>query len=100
MNEALNKKGFRFIEVIAPCPTLYLRRNKLGEGLDEMKFYKEKSVIKNGANTAEVFLDYRKEITVGKFVDRERPTLDEAMDARLSEALGSKYVPYKSPGTV
>ena len=26
--------------------------------------------------------------------------LDEAMDARLSEALGSKYVPYKIPGTV
>jgi 2-oxoglutarate ferredoxin oxidoreductase subunit beta len=100
MNEAINKKGFRFIEVIAPCPTLYLRRNKLGEGLDEMKFYKEKSVIKNGAYTADVFLDYRKEITVGKFVDRERPTLDEAMNARLSEALGSKYVPYKVPGTV
>ena len=37
-----------------------------------MKFYKEKSVIKNGANTDDVFLDYRKEITVGKFVDRER----------------------------
>jgi 2-oxoglutarate ferredoxin oxidoreductase subunit beta len=100
MNEAINKKGFRFIEVIAPCPTLYLRRNKLGEGLDEMKFYKEKSVIKNGASTNDVFLDYRKEITVGKFVDRERPTLDEAMDARLSTALGSKYVPYKIPGTV
>jgi 2-oxoglutarate ferredoxin oxidoreductase subunit beta len=100
MNEAIQKKGFRFIEVIAPCPTLYLRRNKLGEGLDEMKFYKEKSVTKNGASTNDVFLDYRKEITVGKFVDRERPTLDEAMDARLSEALGSKYVPYKIPGTV
>ena len=100
MNEAIQKKGFRFIEVIAPCPTLYLRRNKLGEGLDEMKFYKEKSVVKNGAPTTDVFLDYRKEITVGKFVDRERPTLDEAMDARLSTALGSKYVPYKIPGTV
>jgi len=52
----------------------------------------------NGANTAEVFLDYRKEITVGKFVDRERPSLNEAMDARMREALGAKYVPYKIPG--
>jgi 2-oxoglutarate ferredoxin oxidoreductase subunit beta len=100
MNEALNKGGFRFIEVIAPCPTLYLRRNKLGEGLDEMKFYKEKSVVKNGAPTSDVFLDYRKEITVGKFVDRERVGLNEAQDARMREALGSKYVPYKIPGTV
>jgi 2-oxoglutarate ferredoxin oxidoreductase subunit beta len=37
MGEALSKKGFRFIEIIAPCPTLYLRRNRLGEGLDEMR---------------------------------------------------------------
>jgi 2-oxoglutarate ferredoxin oxidoreductase subunit beta len=100
MHEALNKKGFRFIEVLAPCPTLYLRRNKLGEGLEEMKFYKEKSVTKNGANTADVFLDYRKEITVGKFIDRDRPSLNEAMDARMREALGAKFVPYKIPGTV
>ncbi|MGB8932772.1 MAG: 2-oxoacid:ferredoxin oxidoreductase subunit beta [Anaeromyxobacteraceae bacterium] len=98
MNEALQKKGFRFIEVISPCPTLYLRRNKLGEGLDEMKFYKEKSVIKNGASTNDVFLDYRKEITVGKFVDRERPALQDAMDSRYREVLGAKYVPYKIPG--
>jgi 2-oxoglutarate ferredoxin oxidoreductase subunit beta len=98
MNEALNKRGFRFIEVIAPCPTLYLRRNKLGEGLDEMKFYKEKSVIRNGADTREVALDYRKEITVGKFVDRERLTVEDAMEKRYREALGDKYVPYVSPG--
>jgi 2-oxoglutarate/2-oxoacid ferredoxin oxidoreductase subunit beta len=98
MNEALNKRGFRFIEVIAPCPTLYLRRNKLGEGLDEMKFYKEMSVIRNGADTREVALDYRKEITVGKFVDRERLTVEDAMEKRYREALGDKYVPYVSPG--
>ena len=54
MNEALNKRGFRFIEIAAPCPTLYLRRNKLGEGLEEMKFYKEMSVIRNGVDPREV----------------------------------------------
>jgi 2-oxoglutarate ferredoxin oxidoreductase subunit beta len=97
MNEALNKKGFRFIEILAPCPTLYLRRNKLGEGLDEMRFYKEKSVVKNGADTREVALDYRKDIVVGKFVDRERATLQDAMEARMREALGTRYVPYVSP---
>ena len=98
MGEALNKKGFRFIEVIAPCPTLYLRRNRLGEGLEEMKYYQEKSVIKNGANPQEVGIDYRDEIIVGKFVDVERPTLEEAMEKRMTEALGPKYVPYKQPG--
>jgi 2-oxoglutarate ferredoxin oxidoreductase subunit beta len=98
MGEALNKKGFRFIEILAPCPTLYLRRNKLGDGLDEMKFYQEKSVIKNGADTRAVTLDFRTEITVGKFVDRERPTLEQAMEKQMSDALGSKFVPYQSPG--
>jgi 2-oxoglutarate ferredoxin oxidoreductase subunit beta len=97
MSEALQKTGFRFIEILAPCPTLYLRRNRLGEGLDEMKFYKEKSVVKHGADTREVALDYRKEIVVGKFVDRERPTLQDAMEQRMREALGAKYVPYVSP---
>ncbi len=97
MGEALQKKGFRFIEIIAPCPTLYLRRNKLGEGLDEMKFYQEKSVVMNGADTREVSLDFRDEIPVGKFVDIERPTLEEAMESQLSKALGAKYVPYSLP---
>ena len=63
-----------------------------------MKFYKEKSVIKNGADTREVGLDYRKDIVVGKFVDRERPSLEAACEARMREVLGTKYVPYVSPG--
>lgn len=94
MAEALKKKGLRFIEILAPCPTLYLRRNRLGEGLDEMKFYKERSVVKNGCDSREAALDFRGPIVVGKFVDRERPTLGELMDKRLREALGAKYVPY------
>ena len=39
------KKGFCFIEVLSPCPTLYQRRNKMGDGLDTMKYYKEVSKI-------------------------------------------------------
>jgi 2-oxoglutarate ferredoxin oxidoreductase subunit beta len=97
MQEAMSKKGFRFIEIIAPCPTLYLRRNKLGEGVDDLEYFKEKSVVKNGADTRETDLQYREQIVVGKFVDRERPTFLESMDARMKEALGPKYVPYVGP---
>ena len=46
MQEMFSKKGFCFIEVLSPCPTLYQRRNKMGDGLDTMKFYKEVSKIK------------------------------------------------------
>src|ERR1019366_8577708 len=54
MVKAFSKKGFAFIEIIAPCPTLYQRRNRLGTGLDAMQFYKQKSVIKNGASTKDL----------------------------------------------
>jgi len=58
------KKGFSFIEVLSPCPTLYQRRNKMGDGLDTMKFYKEVSKIRNGAATKDVALTKSGEITV------------------------------------
>src|SRR5664279_1961888 len=46
MQEMFAKKGFSFIEVLSPCPTLYQRRNKMGDGLDTMKFYKEVSKVR------------------------------------------------------
>ncbi|KPK76768.1 MAG: 2-oxoacid:ferredoxin oxidoreductase subunit beta, partial [candidate division Zixibacteria bacterium SM23_73] len=49
ISEALNKKGFSFIEIICPCSTIYARRNKLGDGLSLMQFYHDNSVIKHGA---------------------------------------------------
>jgi 2-oxoglutarate ferredoxin oxidoreductase subunit beta len=92
MQEMFKKKGFSFIEVISPCPTLYQRRNKMGDGLDTMKFYKEVSKIKNGAPTNEVALSKSGEIVVGKFVDRERADYRDLMHDRLTEVLGDQYV--------
>ncbi len=94
MREALNKKGFSFIEILAPCPTLYGRRNRIGDGLATMKFYKENSVVKNGADTSTLKIGFQSEITVGKFVDKSRPTYLEAMDDLLSKKLGDKYRRY------
>ena len=92
MQEAFAKKGFAFIEVLSPCPTLYQRRNRLGEALDTMKYYKEASKIKNGAPTGEVGLTMQGEIIVGKFVDRDRLDYRELMRHQLSEVLGDRYV--------
>ena len=96
--EGLLKKGLRFIEVLSPCPTLYGRRNKLGDGAGMMRFYKEKSKIKNGADTKEAALTFDGDIVVGKFVDRERPTWFEAMDKHIGAALGDSYVPFGRDG--
>lgn len=93
IKEALAKKGFSFIEVLAPCPTLYSRRNKLGDGLDQMIYFKDHSEIKNGADTKSVALEFQGKITVGKFVDIERPTYQEAMHEHFAKKLGDRYVP-------
>jgi 2-oxoglutarate/2-oxoacid ferredoxin oxidoreductase subunit beta len=70
ITEALAKKGFSFIEVISPCPTVYGRMNKRPRGLDEMLYYQQKSVVKNGAKPEEVEISLDSPIIVGKFVDR------------------------------
>jgi 2-oxoglutarate ferredoxin oxidoreductase subunit beta len=92
ISEAFDKKGFSFIEVISPCPTLYQRRNKMGDGLDTMKYYKEKSKVKHGAPTSEVGLTLNGEIAVGKFVDRDRPDYQSMMRAQYVESLGERYM--------
>ena len=73
--EALIKPGFSFIEVLSPCPTVYGRLNKQPRGLDEMRSYQEKSVIRDGADPRDVGLSIKGPIVIGKFVDIERPTL-------------------------
>jgi 2-oxoglutarate ferredoxin oxidoreductase subunit beta len=98
MKEALSKEGFSFIEIISPCPTLYQRRNKMGDGLDAMKFYKQHSKIRNGAPTAEVGLDISSDIIVGKFVDRQRPTYTATMHQQLRERLGERYACFEEEG--
>ena len=85
------KKGFCFIEVLSPCPTLYQRRNKMGDGLDAMKYYKQASKIRHGAPTSECDLTRDGEIVVGKFVDRERPDYLELLRAQMTETLGDRY---------
>ncbi len=85
MTEALQKKGFRFIEVLSPCPTLYGRRNNLADGLAAMKDYKDRSKIKHGAPTNEVAIEPGGPIIVGKFVDRERPDYLTLMRRQLGD---------------
>ena len=94
IKEALAKKGFSFIEVLAPCPTLYSRRNNLGDGLDQMVYYQENSEICNGADTKSIPLEFQGKIVVGKFVDKERPTYLHAMNEYYQKKFGEKYIPY------
>jgi 2-oxoglutarate ferredoxin oxidoreductase subunit beta len=84
IQEVLRKRGFCFIEVLSPCPTLYQRRNKLGDALETMRYYRKMSKVKHGAPTAEAELSMQGEIIVGKFVDRERPDYIESMKKQFA----------------
>jgi 2-oxoglutarate ferredoxin oxidoreductase subunit beta len=91
--KAIMKPGFSFVEVVAPCSTLYARRNRLGSGLDLLKFYHDNALIKNGCPTPEVGIDFQKPFVVGDFVDVERPTWHELMEAQMRARLGDKFIP-------
>ena len=83
--EAFNTPGFSVVEVISPCAMYYSRTNKLGDGLDMMKFYYENSTIKHGEPTDNLDIDFQKEIIVGKFIHRERPTFLDSLKSWQKE---------------
>ena len=74
---SMEKNGFCFTEVLSPCPTSFGRRNKLGEGLDEVELYRQRCRIENGATNLDQLgidiVDHEQSITLGNFVDIERP---------------------------
>lgn len=72
----IGKRGFKFIEVISPCPTSFGRPNELGKGLDEMVWYQDAAKINHEAKLEDISVSMRKDshTVVGNFVDIERPT--------------------------
>jgi len=94
IEEALLRKGFSFIEIISPCPTLYLRRNRLGDGVDQLQNYQDNSILKHGADTRETCIDFQGKIVVGKFVEKNKPTYLEAVDKCCVKLVGDDYQLY------
>ncbi len=95
--EALLKPGFCVVEVIAPCSTLYGRRNKLGDGLRLLKHYHANSEIKHGHRPLEdlEMSDFQGRIICGKFLDRDdRPTFSQSLQQGLDQRLGDKAAHY------
>ena len=88
ITEAMNKRGFSLVEVLAPCPTAFGRRNKIRRPLDLVKFYHERSVIRNDIDPKEAVLDFEKGLVVGKFVDIERPTFLDNYELINQKELG------------
>jgi 2-oxoglutarate ferredoxin oxidoreductase subunit beta len=83
MVEAFNHVGFSFIEIISPCPIYFGRFNKRGEPVDELRYYKDNTEIKNFAPLADCDLTLNGKIVVGKFVENHLPTLSDRVLGEL-----------------
>jgi len=79
IEEALLKPGFSFIEILAPCPVNYGRRNKEST-FDTLEYYQKKTIIKNNAHPSELDIDFKRGVILGKFVDVEQDTWSEMYD--------------------
>jgi len=98
ISEALTRKGFSFIEIISPCPTGFGRRNRQRQGLDTMRYYRDKSVIKHGIDPKEATIEPGGEIIVGKFIDiGEKPTFLELMQAQFKGLQSRESAPSAKP---
>lgn len=97
IGEALQKKGFSIVEAISPCPTVYGRLNRQPTGLDQMKYYRDNTIIKHGADPREVGIELNGKIIAGKFVDIERPAFTELL-AQINRKAAASYAPAGKAG--
>jgi 2-oxoglutarate ferredoxin oxidoreductase subunit beta len=87
IKEAILKPGFSVVEIIAPCSTLYARKNRLGTGTDLLHFYHDNCEIQHGADLPTLDLKFQEKIICGKFLDIEKPTFLERLEKRREEVL-------------
>lgn len=73
--KGLLKKGFSFIEIIAPCPTGYGRRNKLKEGPEYMKWLKANTIGVKALKrmSEEERKRHEGKLLIGELQDTEKP---------------------------
>ncbi len=90
MMKAMAHKGSTFVEIVAPCPTNYGRRNKIGEGLDELRYCAAHTAIRHGADPPEAGIVPGRPFLVGKFVEADKPTYLEMYAAKAAEMGGAE----------
>jgi 2-oxoglutarate ferredoxin oxidoreductase subunit beta len=101
--EAAGKQGFRFVEVLAPCPVSFGKNNDIGSGLDEMDYYRgleqiwgspaglpSRVEIRETGDFSGTDISLHRPIVVGKFVDRVRPTFLDSYKAVQQAAAKGK----------
>jgi len=86
--QAIEKKGFSFVEIISPCPTQYGRRNAMKIPVESMKYLKDNAVPINKYQQLED-LDSSL-IATGVLVDKSAPDFTSQYENIRSKVLGKK----------
>jgi len=89
MMDAMGHKGFTFVEVLAPCPTNFGRRNKIGEGIDELRTYAQLANIRHGADPKDTAVVPGRPFAVGTFVNVDKPSYLDMYEAKTA-SLGAR----------
>jgi 2-oxoglutarate ferredoxin oxidoreductase subunit beta len=84
IKKMLQKKGFSFVEVLAQCPEIYGRYNKMRSGLEMMSWFKRASVVENFTDPAKAEISVDK-IPVGEFVDIEKLSYEKMLHEKISK---------------
>jgi 2-oxoglutarate ferredoxin oxidoreductase subunit beta len=95
IREALAKRGFSLIEVLAPGSNYFAGTEALDNQAAILEFYYQNSEIRDGEDTSSVSIEPSKPILVGKFVDAERVGFIDSYNAQLGRTLGDKFRTYK-----
>lgn len=92
--KAMGKNGFSVIEIVSPGGNYFAGIDPVENEKELIEYWYNHSVVKNGEDTMNVGIESGKDLIVGEFLERERPTFLDSYNARLSEILGEKFVPY------
>ena len=87
--EVLGRHGFRFVEVLAPCPISFGKTNKIGTGHEEMEYYQHLEVLKSRVESNQIAgsdIILHQPIVVGKFVDKEKETFRDRYTRVIAKA--------------
>jgi 2-oxoglutarate ferredoxin oxidoreductase subunit beta len=82
IKKAVNHNGFSVVEIMSQCPTYFGRKNKLGNAVDMMRFFKEQTTAV-GSKAKE---ENSELIERGVFVQRELPEYCGEYDKIIARA--------------
>jgi len=85
MARAISKKGFSVLEVITPCPTIYGRNNRLGNGVSMLKQQRDSLVSMHDVQSMSPE-ELRGKTVLGVLADLDKPEYCEEYEKLMERA--------------